>query len=116
MAGSNNFTAAGLGLHDRHNIELNVVYLFIETASRFKRARAQSWPPAIKLDDFEPAELLGGETDFAESEVATLFPMEVLTSARGCCAGSTATNDREPTCSNPRQLDDSVALNLASRR
>ena len=27
MLGSSNFTAAGLGLHPRHNIELNIAYV-----------------------------------------------------------------------------------------
>ncbi|MGY3591486.1 hypothetical protein [Bradyrhizobium sp. USDA 4350] len=35
MLGSSNFTAAGLGLHPRHNIELNVAYLIPDANSRF---------------------------------------------------------------------------------
>ena len=66
MLGSSNFTAAGLGLHPRHNIELNVAYLIRDCGSRFGKLCAQSWPQEIALDDLDHVQFLGGLTDSAD--------------------------------------------------
>lgn len=60
MLGSSNFTAAGLGLHPRHNIELNLAYLIHDCRSRFGRASAQSWPEDTELDNLDDVQFLGG--------------------------------------------------------
>jgi hypothetical protein len=67
MLGSSNFTAAGLGLHPRHNIELNLAYLIRDRASRFGKLCVQSWPHEDELDDIDEAQFLGGSADSAES-------------------------------------------------
>lgn len=58
MLGSSNFTAAGLGLHPRHNIELNLAYLIRDCGSRFGRLCAQSWPEETELDDLDHVQFL----------------------------------------------------------
>ena len=60
MIGSSNFTAAGLGLHPRHNIELNIAYLIRDCGSRFGKLCAQSWPEQIPLNDLTNVRFLGG--------------------------------------------------------
>jgi hypothetical protein len=73
MVGSSNFTAAGLGLHGKHNIELNVAYLVKDIGSRFGKACGQSWPPGIELGNPIAAKFLGGEIDSAGSESAVVL-------------------------------------------
>lgn len=74
MLGSSNFTAAGLGLHPRHNIELNIAYLIGDCGSRFGRLCAQSWPEETELDDLNQVQFLGGLTDSAESSDLRSLP------------------------------------------
>jgi len=75
MLGSSNFTAAGLGLHPRHNIELNVAYLIKDCASPFGKLCAQSWPQEMALDDVDGAQFLShGVIDSAEASDAPLLP------------------------------------------
>jgi HKD family nuclease len=66
MLGSSNFTAAGLGLHPRHNIELNVAYVIRDCESRLGKLCVQSWPPEIALDDLDRVQFLGGLPDSAD--------------------------------------------------
>ncbi|TXT26330.1 MAG: Uncharacterized protein FD134_574 [Gallionellaceae bacterium] len=74
MIGSSNFTAAGLGLHPRHNIELNVAYLIKDCTSQFGKLCSQSWPPEESLDDLEGVLFLTGQKDSAENPDAPLLP------------------------------------------
>lgn len=74
MIGSSNFTAAGLGLHPGHNIELNVAYVIRDSASQFGKLCALSWPPEEALDDLDGVQFLGGLTDSAENPGAPLLP------------------------------------------
>jgi hypothetical protein len=74
MLGSSNFTAAGLGLHPRHNIELNVAYLIRYCGSRFGKLCAQSWPRELEFDDIAGVQFLGGSTDSAENADAIPLP------------------------------------------
>jgi hypothetical protein len=74
MLGSSNFTAAGLGLHPRHNIELNVAYLIRDCGSRFGKLCAQSWPQEMALDDLDHIQFLGGLTDSADSSDTPSLP------------------------------------------
>ena len=67
MLGSSNFTAAGLGLHPRHNVELNVAYVIRDCGSRFGKLCVQSWPAEIALDDLDHVQFLGGLTDSGDS-------------------------------------------------
>jgi hypothetical protein len=67
MVGSSNFTAAGLGLHPRHNIELNVAYVIRDCGSRFGKLCAQSWPEETALDDLDQVQFLGGLSDSGEN-------------------------------------------------
>lgn len=66
MLGSSNFTAAGLGLHPRHNIELNLAYMIRDRRSRFGKLCAQSWPQELELDNIANVQFLGGEPDSAD--------------------------------------------------
>lgn len=75
MLGSSNFTAAGLGLHPGHNIELNVAYVISDCASQFGKLCIQSWPPEEELDDLDGVQFLAdGLTDSAENAAAPLLP------------------------------------------
>lgn len=75
MLGSSNFTAAGLGLHPGHNIELNVAYVIKDCASQFGKLCVQSWPPEEELDELDGVQFLAdGLTDSAENPNATLLP------------------------------------------
>jgi len=74
MLGSSNFTAAGLGLHPRHNIELNVAYVIRNCGSRLGKLCVQSWPPDITLDDLDHVQFLGGLTDSGDSSDAPPLP------------------------------------------
>jgi hypothetical protein len=74
MVGSSNFTAAGLGLHPRHNIELNLAYLIRDCGSRFGKLCAESWPEQIALDDLANVRFLSGEADSAEDSDAPVLP------------------------------------------
>lgn len=74
MLGSSNFTAAGLGLHPRHNIELDIAYLIRDRASRFGRLCAQSWPHETELDGLDQVQFLGGLTDSAENSDTPSLP------------------------------------------
>lgn len=58
MLGSSNFTAAGLGLHPKHNIELNLAYLIRDCNSRFGKLCDQSWPEHTQLGDLSKVEFL----------------------------------------------------------
>jgi len=76
MLGSSNFTAAGLGLHPRHNIELNVAYLIKERTSQFGKLCLQSWPVEEELTDLEGVQFLAdGQTDSSENLDAPLLPI-----------------------------------------
>jgi hypothetical protein len=74
MLGSSNFTAAGLGLQPRHNIELNVAYAIRDCGSRFGKLCAQSWPTETELADIDGVQFLGGLTDSAENPDAISLP------------------------------------------
>lgn len=75
MIGSSNFTAAGLGLHPGHNIELNVAYLIRDCASQFGECCAQSWSQEKVLDDVDGVQFLAdGVSDSAENPGAPLLP------------------------------------------
>lgn len=74
MLGSSNFTAAGLGLHPRHNIELNIAYLIRDCGSRFGKLCAQSWPQETELDELNQVQFLGGTTDSAENSDTPSLP------------------------------------------
>jgi hypothetical protein len=63
MLGSSNFTATGLGLHPRHNIELNIAYVIRDCGSRFGKLCAQSWPQETELDELKKVQFLGGSTE-----------------------------------------------------
>lgn len=75
MLGSSNFTAAGLGLHPGHNIELNVVYVIRDCTSQFGKLCVQSWPPDEDLDDLDGVQFLAdGLPDSAENSDKPLLP------------------------------------------
>jgi len=75
MLGSSNFTAAGLGLHSRHNIELNIAYIIRDRRSRFGRLCALSWPQEDELDNIEDVQFLGGSSDSADNLEAPPLPV-----------------------------------------
>jgi len=75
MLGSSNFTAAGLGLHPRHNIELNVAYLIPEAKSRFGKLCAQSWPKEIELNDLDGVQFIGSLNDSADDADTPPLPI-----------------------------------------
>lgn len=72
MLGSSNFTAAGLGLHPNHNIELNVAYLLRSANTALGRMHEKSWPAFEPVEDPDDAQFLGGavhsEPDGAKGE------------------------------------------------
>lgn len=74
MLGSSNFTAAGLGLHPRRNIELNVAYLIPDGNSYFGKLCAQSWPKEIELKKLEDVQFLGSSDDSADEADAPVLP------------------------------------------
>ena len=75
MLGSSNFTAAGLGLHPRHNIELNLAYLIWDCGSRFGRLCAQSWPEDTELDDLDHVQFLSdGAIDSGDTSGTPVLP------------------------------------------
>jgi hypothetical protein len=74
MIGSSNFTAAGLGLHKKHNIELNVAYIIKDCMSPFGKLCAQSWPQDVALDNLNNVEFLEGPADSAENPDVPLLP------------------------------------------
>ncbi|MBX5461858.1 MAG: hypothetical protein IRZ28_12320 [Steroidobacteraceae bacterium] len=70
MIGSSNFTRAGLGLHERHNIELNIAYLIRDINSRFGKLCEASWPSGPDVEDPPEVDFLGGPSssqDMADS-------------------------------------------------
>jgi HKD family nuclease len=75
MLGSSNFTASGLGLHPRHNIELNVAYLIPDGNSRFGRLCAQSWPREIELKKLDGVQFLGSPDDSADASDTPVLPI-----------------------------------------
>lgn len=75
LLGSSNFTAAGLGLHPQHNIELNVAYLIRDCRSRFGKLCVQSWPLETELDDLAHVQFLGGSADSTEDASAIALPV-----------------------------------------
>jgi hypothetical protein len=75
MIGSSNFTAAGLGLHPGHNIELNVAYVIGDCTSQFGKLCDQSWPLEDTLDNLDGVQFFtDGLTDSAENPDAALLP------------------------------------------
>jgi hypothetical protein len=74
MLGSSNFTAAGLGLHPRHNIELNIAYLIRDCGSRLGKLCAQSWPQETELEELNQVQFLGGLTDSGENSDTPPLP------------------------------------------
>lgn len=75
MLGSSNFTAAGLGLHPRHNIELNLAYLIRDCGSRFGRLCAQSWPEDTEIDDLDQVQFLSdGAIDSGDASDTPVLP------------------------------------------
>ncbi|GAC1558743.1 MAG: hypothetical protein NVS2B5_21610 [Beijerinckiaceae bacterium] len=75
MLGSSNFTAAGLGLHPRHNIELNLAYLIRDRGSRFARLCAQSWPEEMELDGLEYVQFVSdGAIDSGDASDTPVLP------------------------------------------
>jgi hypothetical protein len=75
MLGSSNFTAAGLGLHPRHNIELNVAYLIPDDKSRFGKLCAQSWPKETELNELDGVQFLGSQNDSADDSDTPSLPI-----------------------------------------
>jgi hypothetical protein len=74
MLGSSNFTAAGLGLHPHHNIEMNLAYIVRDRMSRFGRLCAQSWPQELELDDVKGVQFLGGLPDSSDDADGLALP------------------------------------------
>lgn len=74
LVGSSNFTAAGLGLHPAHNIELNVAYSIKDTGLRFGRLCAQSWPEEIELLQIDGVQFLGSPEDSAHKTDTPVLP------------------------------------------
>jgi len=75
MVGSSNFTAAGLGLHLAHNIELNLTYLIRERGSRFGKLCDKSWPEYEELDDLRDVQFLSdGAIDSGDGSDAPALP------------------------------------------
>jgi hypothetical protein len=75
MLGSSNFTAAGLGLHAGHNIELNVAYLINDCSTEFGKLCRQSRPVAEKLNNLEGVQfLIDGQTDSEENPDLSILP------------------------------------------
>jgi len=75
MLGSSNFTAAGLGLHPRHNIELNLAYIIHDSTSRFGKLCAQSWPLENELGNIDEVQFLGALPDSADRLDAPQLPV-----------------------------------------
>ena len=75
MLGSSNFTAAGLGLHPGHNIELNIAYVIKDCTSQFGKLCVQSWPLQEELDNLDGVQFLAdGLADSAENADVPLLP------------------------------------------
>jgi len=75
ILGSSNFTAAGLGLHPGHNIELNLAYVISDCASEFGRLCVQSWPRDEELRELEGVQFLANApNDSAENPDAPVLP------------------------------------------
>lgn len=72
MMGSSNFTAAGLGLHQRHNIEINLAYSISDIDSPFGKRCEASWPAYDLVKDAEFTKDL--ETDSSENDEAHALP------------------------------------------
>lgn len=77
MLGSSNFTSAGLGLHPRHNIELNLAYSIGDVRNPFGRLCEQSWPYCESITDPNTAVFLseGGADSSQEDDVPVLPSM-----------------------------------------
>ncbi|WP_426441105.1 hypothetical protein [Bradyrhizobium genosp. P] len=75
MLGSSNFTAAGLGLHPRHNIELNVAYLIPDGNSRLGKLCAQSWPKEVVLKKLDGVQFLGSLDGSADESDTPVLPI-----------------------------------------
>jgi len=75
MLGSSNFTAAGLGLHPRHNIELNIAYLIPDGNSRFGKLCAYSWPKEIELKQLDGVQFLGSADDSTDESDTSVLPI-----------------------------------------
>jgi hypothetical protein len=74
MLGSSNLTAAGLGLHSRRNVELNLAYLISDCTSRFGKLCAESWPPTTQLDDLDNVQFQGSLAESAEDADRVSLP------------------------------------------
>jgi len=74
MLGSSNFTAAGLGLHRAHNIELNVAYSIKDSEGPFGKLCARSWPEEIELDQVDDVQFLDGPDDSSEASGPPVLP------------------------------------------
>jgi hypothetical protein len=66
LVGSSNFTSAGLGLHPRHNVELNVCYVLRNRDSKFAALCDRSYPVAELIDDPSAAQFLGAQGQSSE--------------------------------------------------
>jgi len=76
LAGSSNFTRAGLGIGARRNAEVNLLTI----AQRRPHAREPGeleavWPEMEQLDDPDAAEWLGPKTDLDEEQLANAVPL-----------------------------------------
>lgn len=75
MLGSSNFTAAGLGLHPKHNIELNVTYVIGNVRSQFARLCLEAWPRDEDLPDLADVQFLEeGQSDSGEMTDGAVLP------------------------------------------
>lgn len=76
LAGSSNFTRAGLGIGPRRNAEANLLTI----AERQPHAREPGdlesvWPPMDAVDEPDAAEWLGPKSELDEEERATMVPL-----------------------------------------
>ena len=75
MIGSSNFTAAGLGLHEKPNVELNLAYVVRNKFSVFGKLCGASWPAGEPIEDLDQAQFLDdGPEDSSENPGAAVLP------------------------------------------
>jgi len=75
LVGSSNFTSAGLGLHPRHNVELNVCYVLPDRGSKFAALCDRAYPTAERIDDPSTAQFLGAQGQSSEDSDIEMNPL-----------------------------------------